>query len=213
LIIRRQSLRGETLSSKFVTVFEPVGKAFPPLRRVGRVASGADVVVLLVEADGVQEYLLVNLKPGSTCLAALPGGRYVSFDGLAVRLRQQELVLAGGTFAEGAGKLVSQATLEGEVTSSIRRSSERGRGWFLTPERLTDNPAIRGRTLVVKHGDRTCRAWTLDSLETTPEGTRLYVWEEPGFLIDPQDGSARYYQFPQVRAPGPHHFSLGLIAR
>ncbi|MGC8638881.1 MAG: hypothetical protein ACP5XB_03255, partial [Isosphaeraceae bacterium] len=155
----------------------------------------------------------VNLKPGSTRKVALPGGRFVSFDGVAARVRGRELVLAGGTFAEGAGKFVSQASLAGTLTGSVRRTTERGAGWFITPDHLADAPSIAGRTLVVEHGDGTCRSWTLDSLESTPAGTRLHVREEPGFLIDPRDGAARYYQFPLVNAPGPHRFRLGLIAR
>jgi len=76
-----------------------------------------------------------------------------------------------------------------------------------------DVAAVAGRTLIVQHGDRTCHSWTLDSLESTAEGTRLHVREEPGFTIDPHDHSARYYQFPQVTAPGPHRFRLAQIVR
>ena len=213
LIIRRRTVRGESLNSTFVTLFEPVGHAFPPLRRIGRVSSDANVVVVLVETVDGLEYVLVNLNPGSTRRVALPGGRYVSFDGLAVRVREQDLVLAGGTFAEGAGKLVSQASLAGTLTGSVRRTTERGLGWFITPDRLADGPALAGRTLVIEHGDGTCRSWTLDSLESLSDGTRLHVREEPGFLIDSGDNSAQYYQFPQVKAPGPHRFRVGQIAR
>jgi hypothetical protein len=196
-----------------VTVFEPVGRAFPPLRRVGRVSSSQDVIVVLVETVDGPEYLVVNLRPGTTKRVQLPNGRYVSFDGLALRVREQGIVLAGGTFAEGSGRLVSQASVAGTLTNSVRQRTERGQGWFLTPDRLSDDPALAGRTLIVQHGDGTCRSWTLDSIESTPQGTRLHVREEPGFEIDPHGGEARYYQFPQVRAPGPHRFRLAQIAR
>jgi hypothetical protein len=213
LVLRRRSGQGQTLNSTFVTLFEPVGKAFPPLGRVGRVSASPEVVVLLVETIDGLEYVLVNLRPGTTRRVQLPGGRYVSFDGLAVRVREHGLVLAGGTFAEGSGRLVSQASQGGILTASVRKSTERGLGWFLTPDHLADDPAVAGRTLIVQHGDRTCHSWTLDSLESTSEGTRLHVREEPGFTIDPHDHSARYYQFPQVTAPGPHHFRLAQIVR
>ena len=170
-------------------------------------------MVLLVETAEGLEYVIVNRNPGTARRVALPGGRFVSFDGLAVRVREHDLVLAGGTFAEGAGKLVSQPRIGGVLTGGIRRASERGLGWFITPERIAGGPAIAGRTLVVEHGDGTCHGWTLDSLESLPDGTRLHVREEPGFLIDSRDGSARYYQFPQVKAPGPHRFRLCQIAR
>ncbi|MBV8310845.1 MAG: hypothetical protein JO344_10700 [Planctomycetaceae bacterium] len=212
-LILRRTAQGQSLSSRFVTVFEPVGKAFQPLRRVGRVSASPEVVVLRVETIDGLEYVLVNLKPETTRRVQLPGGRFVSFDGLALRVREHGLVLAGGTFAEGSGRLVSQASLAGTLTASVRKSNERGLGWFLTPDRLADDPAVAGRTLIIQHGDGSSRSWTLDSLESTPEGTRLHVREEPGFTIDPHDRSARYYQFPQVTVPGPHRFHLAQIVR
>ncbi len=213
LILRRQSRQGEPLRTTYVSLLEPVGPLFPPLRRVGRVSSPQDVVVVFVETIDGPEYVLVNLEPGTTRRVALPSGRYVSFDGLAVRVRDSGLVLAGGTFAEGAGKLVAQPSLAGTLTGSVRRRTDRGLGWFVTTDRLPDDPALAGRTLTVQHGDGSCRSWTLDSLESGADGTRLHVREETGFTIDPSDGAARYYQFPQVTVPGPHRFRLSQIAR
>jgi len=212
-LILRRTARGQPLNSRFVTLFEPVGKAFQPLRRVGRVSASPEVVVLRVETIDGLEYVLVNLRPGTIQRVQLPGSRFITFDGLALRVREHGLVLAGGTFAEGSGRLVSQASVGGTLTASVRQGSERGPGWFLTPDRLTDDSAVAGRTLIVQHGDGSSRSWTLDSLESTPAGTRLHVREEPGFTIDPHDGSARYYQFPRVVVPGPHRFRLAQIVR
>ncbi|HKM56902.1 MAG TPA: hypothetical protein VJY33_26080, partial [Isosphaeraceae bacterium] len=213
LIVRRQEARSHTLWSTFVTLYEPAGEAFAPLLRVGRVSAAAGIVAVVVESiDGV-EYVLVNLEPGTVRRVQLPGGQYVSFDGLAMRVRQREIVLAGGTFAEGSGRLVSHPRFTGELVASVRQPSQRGLGWFVTPDRPSDVSTLAGRTLVVQHGDGTCRSWTLDSAETTPQGTRLFVREEPGFLIAESDHSARYYQFPMVTAPGPHRFRVAQISR
>jgi hypothetical protein len=213
LILRRQATHGRVLNSRFVTVFEPVGKVFQPLRRVERVPAPPEVVVLLVESIDGLEYVVLNLSPGATQRIELPGKRFVSFDGLALRVRESGLVLAGGTFAEGAGRLVSQPNLAGTLSTSVRKSSERGLGWFTTPDRIADDPAVAGRTLIVQHGDGTSRSWTLDSLESTAKGTKLHVREEPGFTVDPRDGSAVYYQFPLVTVPGPHRFNVAQITR
>jgi hypothetical protein len=213
LIVRRQAARGQSLSSAFVTLYEPTGAAFAPLGRVGRVSAAAGVVALVVESiDGV-EYVLVNLEPGTVRRVLLPGGQYVSFDGLAMRVREREIVLAGGTFAEGAGRLVSHPKFSGEIIASVRQPSPRGLGWFVTPDIPSDLAALAGKTLVVQHGDGSCRSWTLVSAETTLQGTRLFVREEPGFLIDDRDRWARYYQFPMVSAPGPHRFRVAQISR
>jgi hypothetical protein len=213
LIVRRKSRQGENLSSVFVTLFEPAGGALVPLKRVGRVDSGPEVVVVLVESVDGPEFLLVNLDPGSSRRVRLPSGRYVSFDGLALRVREDNLVMAGGRIAEGSGRLLSQPSITGILSASVRRRTERGRGWFLTTDQLPADPAVVGRTLIVQHGDGTCRSWTLDSIETTSEGTRLHVREEPGFVLDARTLEARYYQFPQITAPGPHRFRLCQICR
>ena len=66
LVLRRQAAPGQSLDSRFVTVFEPVGKTFPALVRVGRVAAPRDVVVLRVETIDGPEYVLINLRAGQT---------------------------------------------------------------------------------------------------------------------------------------------------
>ena len=101
----------------------------------------------------------------------------------------------------------------GRSPAACAEATDRGLGWFVTADRLPDDPALAGRTLTIQHGDGTCRSWTLDSLESGPDGTRLHVREETGFTIDPADGSARYYQFPQITVPGPHRFRVSQIAR
>jgi hypothetical protein len=72
-----------------------------------------------------------------------------------------------------------------------------------------------GRTLLIQHGDGTTRGWTLSRVENTQGGysSRLYVHEEPGFVIDRKSGAACYYQFPRDAAPGPHRFTISQIAR
>ena len=213
LILRRRSEQGEALNSTFVTLFEPVGKGFPPLGRIGRVSSDDGVVVVLVETESGVEYIVVNRNPGTSQRVALPNGRFVSFDGVAVRVREQELVLAGGTFAEGAGKFVSQARLAGAITASVRRTTERGLGWFLTPERLPDAPALAGRTLVIQHGDGTCHVvdagfpGVVARRNAAPRPGRARIPDRRDATAPPVTISSR-----RPSAPGPHRFRLGQIA-
>jgi hypothetical protein len=213
LLVRRRSENGETLTSVFVTLFEPVGPGVLPLVKVGRVASTDDAVVVLVETPDGPEHLIVNRKPGEKLKVQLANRRHVTTDGLAARVRAGAVVLAGGTYAEAEGKLVSQPSVSGEIVGAVRRRTERGRGWFVSRRKLPDDPAATGRTLIVEHGDGRHSSWTLDSIESSPDGTRLDVREEPGFQIDPKTGSAQYYQFPRNSAPGPHRFYIAQIAR
>jgi len=215
LIVRRRSDEGATLRSAFVTLFEPLEAGLAPLDKVGRVESVANAVVILIDSPEGSEHLIINRTPGVAVRVQLANGRLVTTDGLAVRVRGDEVVLAGGTYVEAAGKLVSQKSVGGVITGSARKLSERGRGWFLTQSKLPpiDTADAKGRTLIIEHGDGSLRSWTLDSIEPTPEGTRLHVREEPGFVVDPADGAAQYYQFPRNNAPGPHRFRIARIAR
>ncbi|AMV36745.1 hypothetical protein [Planctomyces sp. SH-PL62] len=213
LIVRRRTEDGGNLASVFVTVFEPMVPGLAPLDRVGRVESIGEAVVVLVESPEGSEHLVFNRTAGTPVRVQLANGRYVATDGLAVRVRGDDVVLAGGSFVEAAGRLVSHKGLRGTITAATRESSERGRGWFLTPGKLPEDLAVAGRTLFVEHGDGSSRSWTLDSIEATPEGTRLHVREEPGFRIDVATGAAEYYQYPLTTSPGPHRFRLAQMSR
>ncbi|MDG3006532.1 hypothetical protein [Paludisphaera mucosa] len=213
LIVRRRSDAGQALNSTFVTVFEPVEPGVAPLDRVARVESIGDAVVVLIESPEGSDHLVFNRRPGTTLRVKTANGRFVSTDGLAVRVRGEDVFLAGGTYVEAAGKLVSQKSVRGTVTAAERDPNERGRGWFQTPEKLPEGLDVAGRTLFIEHGDGTVRSWTLDSIEPTADGARLRVREEPGFRIDPASGAAGYYQFPLTSSPGPHRFRLAQLSR
>jgi hypothetical protein len=213
LIVRRRSQSGADLASVFVTVFEPTRGGLAPLDRVGRVETTSDAVVIAIEAPEGTEHLVFNRKAGSVIRARLANGREVETDGLLVRLRGDEVALVGGTYVEAAGKRVSQPSFRGTITAAERDPGDDSRGYFLTPEKLPDGLSVSGRTLFVQHGDGSTRAWTLASAESTPDGTRLRVREEPGFRVEESSGAAEYYQFPMTTAPGPHHFRVALSAR
>jgi hypothetical protein len=109
---------------------------------------------------------------------------------------------------------VRQSAAAGRIRAVGRRvESPQSRGWFETDAPLTDPDALAGRTLVVRHGDGTSRAWTVARVENTLDFARLFVREEPGFALMPATGVAHYYQFPQTTAPGPHLFRIGRVAR
>ena len=215
LVLRRRSESGDTLNSLFVTVFEPIFRGTPPLKRVGRVASPSGTVVVYLETPDGSEHVVLNLSPGTVRAVTLADGRALTTDGLAVRVTSAGLVLAGGTFAEvGGGQLQArQSRASGKLVGVVRRPSTGSRGWFETDAPLPDLDALAGRVVTITHGDDSTRGWTVERAENTRNGARLYLREEPGFALDPASKAARYYQFPQLTAPGPHHFRVGKIAR
>jgi hypothetical protein len=213
LVVRRRADDGSTLSSTFVTVFEPVGPSFPPLR-VGRVESPVGTLVLLIQSTTETEHLIVNLQPGSQPTVQLSDGRAVRTDGLAVRVAGESLRLAGGTFAETAGHRVRQDRIVGTIRGVGRMGKGRSPGWFEVDGASEELNGLAGRVLLIAHGDGTTRGWTIDHVEPADRSrSLLFVREEPGFALDPRTGAAHYYQFPANEAPAPHHFGVPRIAR
>lgn len=219
LIVRRRSEDGSTLKSTFVTVFEAAnGPGGEPAVRVGRVASPPGTVVVYFEAagGGTQrgEHVVVNLQPGTIQTVRLADGTTLTTDGQAVRVARSGLVLAGGTFAEVQGRRVVQESASGTIVAAYRRQSGTVRGWFEAGAPLANADTLAGRVLLIRHGDGTTRGWTIERVENTESGARLFVFEEPGFILeDGATGVARYYQFPRMSAPGPHRFRIATITR
>ncbi len=213
LLLRRSSRKGETLESTFTTVFDPLHPD-PSLTKVGRMNETPGFVVLYLETIDGPEHLVINLRPGMLRTVQLADGRDLTTDGHIVRARRDELMLAGGTVAVLAGVAVRQPEYSGKILASTRFSNSDGRGWFETDAAIPADPTLVGRTLLIRHGDRTTHGWTLSRVE--PVGAnrvRLHVREEPGFLIEGQDRAARYYQFPCSTSPGPHTFNIATIKR
>jgi hypothetical protein len=213
LMLRRSSPDGSTLESAFVTAFEPLDPN-SNLPKVGRMTGTPGFVVLYVETTDGPEHLVVNLRPGSTRSVTLADGRELTTDALVVRLRRDELMMAGGTVASASGVAVRQASLGGKILASARFPTLEGRGWFETDAPIPVDKSLVGRTLLIRHADRVTHGWTLTRIEPAPaQRVRLHVQEEPGFLIEGEDRQARYYQFPNTAHPGPHHFTIATIRR
>ncbi len=213
LLLRRDSKDGATLESTFVTVFDPIGPS-PNLTKVGRMTATPGSVVLYLETIDGPEHLVINLQPGTSRTVQLADGRDLTTDGLVVRDRRGELILAGGTVASVSGVVVRQAGLSGTILAAARYPTADGRGWFETDAAIPADPSLVGRTLLIRHGDKTAHGWTLTRVEPlASKRVRLHVREEPGFLIEGNDRAARYYQFPMNRSPGPHTFHIATIKR
>jgi hypothetical protein len=215
LVLRRRSGEGATLNSTFITLFEPVSPAVAPMSKVGRVASTEGTVVVYVETADGPEHLVVNLSPGTVRAVKLADGQSLKTDGQAVRVSPAGLTLAGGTFAElGDGAIQArQSPAAGKLLGVVRKTAAGSLGWFETNAPLPDADTLNGRVVIVSHGDDSTRGWTVDRVENSSEGARLLLREEPGFTLDPASKVARYYQFPQLTASGPHRFRINKIAR
>jgi hypothetical protein len=213
LILRRRSENGASLRTTFVTLFEPLSNSIPSLTNVSRVPSSQESVVVAVETADGPEHLVVNLNPGKTITVRLADSRVLVTDGLVVKVSALGLAMAGGTFAQSAGETARQSPARGRIVRAVRHDEGRSRGWFDTDVPLPEPGSLTGRTVLVRHRDATTRGWTLDRVVNSNRGARLYVREEPGFLIDESEGTARYYHYPPLALGGPHMFSVGVITR
>jgi hypothetical protein len=181
---------------------------------VGRVASPPGTVLIYLETHDGPEYLFVSQQPGTELSVMLPTGTSLTSDALAVRLSDSELVLAGGTFARTGDRLVRQTRSSGVIRRAVRQTLIGGRGWFETEEPLADPESLKGRILLIRHGDGTTRGWTIVQANNSPGGhARLIVREEPGYRLEGRDQEAHYYQFPGISAPPPHRFYVSKIQR
>jgi hypothetical protein len=213
LMIRRTSKDGSKLESTFVTVFDPIGSK-PNLTRVGKMTTTPGFVVLYLETLDGPEHLVINLQPGTPRTIQLADGRDLTTDAYVVRARRDELMMAGGTVANLSGVAIRQPSLTGSILAAVRFSGPEGRGWFETDTPIAPDRSLIGRTLSIRHGDGTSRAWTLTRIEPTAGNrVRLYVREEPGFVIEGNDRSARFYQYPATTSRGPHTFQISTIRR
>jgi hypothetical protein len=213
LMLRRMSQGGGTLESTFVTVFDPLSPG-PVLGKVGRMTETPGFVVLYLESLDGPEHLVINLRPGIVRTIELADGRELTTDAFVVRARRDELMMAGGTVASASGVAVRQVALAGRILASARFPTAEGRGWFETDTLIPPDPELIGRTLLIRHGDQTTHGWTLTRVEPAAnQRVRLYVKEEPGFLIEGNERVARYYQFPNSTNPGPHTFTISTIRR
>lgn len=195
--------------SLFVTLLEPRGGGFVPPRRVGRVASPAGTVVLFIQSgDQTADHLVLNLQPGTVRAVTLADGRVLETDGLLARVDEQELTLAGGSFARVGAVSVAPPRAAGAIVATT------GPGTFETDSALGPKDIAVGRALIVRHGDGTSRAWIVRDVERLASGgSRVLTVEGAGFRIDPQSGEAHYEQLPGTSHPGPHTFVLARIAR
>jgi hypothetical protein len=209
LVLRRASGDGRTLRSTFVTVLEPIADAIPPLARVGRVESPPGSIVLLIRTSEGDEHLVLNLQAGKETRVRLADGRALATDGLAVRVRGDGLVLAGGTRVDLDDVTVLQRhRTTGTITGALAD------GTFVTDTTLAEPDRLAGQALIIRHGDRTARAWTIVQAVNLPDGSsRLHVREAAGFTLDPASGEAQYLQFPRTRHPAPHAFVISGMAR
>jgi hypothetical protein len=205
LVQRRVSADGRDLDTRFVDVFEPLATPHGQSRRVARVESPGALTIVLFDDRTSLNYLAINATPGQSTSAVLPDGRLLRTDALAVLVRPNSLIMAGGSFAECARQRVDAAVLGGRVVASGRNEGAGAPGWFELEGAGADVAAMRGRTLVIKHDDGTSRAWTVaDASPTAGNRIRIAVREEPGFRIEPATGDAVYYQYPLTRHHGPH---------
>ncbi len=213
LMSRRKADSDQPIQTAFVRLFEEPGAS--GLDRIGRLESEPGVVVLVLETLRGVEFLIFNSTPGTTREIQLQNDVLIRTDSLLVRVNRQELVMAGGTFAEIGGRRLEQERVSGLIESSVRSTSSGGRGWFETNLLTINRPErLIGRTLIVTHGRRRSRAWTIQNVVQAPGNrVRFVVVEEPGFLIERETRRARYYQFPNEDLDGPHEFTVAQIGR
>jgi hypothetical protein len=213
LVMRRRSGDGAPLSTRFVTLFEPIVAGGPrALRRVGRIDSSSDCVVVAVETALGREYTVINTRPGSAQTIPLEDNQVMRTDAFVVHAGRHGLTQAGGTYCEFMHLRSTAPAQSGVLVAAEREGSGSWSGWFDAARAIEQPETAAGKTLIVRHGDGS--AWTIERISAGAyAAARIEVSELPGFTIDAETGDAVYYQHPRIRAPGPHLFRVCGLSR
>jgi hypothetical protein len=215
LVLRRTSTGGAPHSTRFITLIEPIlPGTTQALRRVGRIESGDDCIAIALDTSQGTEYLVINARPNSPQAIPLGEREIMRTDALVVHATDDGLVQAGGTYCEFRHLRSTAPGQWGTLVAAARQHLGSSLGWFEASQPIESPELAAGQTLIVRHGDNSSHAWTIDKVTASPDGrTRIEVKEEPGFTIDLATGDAIYYQHPRTRAPGPHVFRVCHISR
>ena len=194
--------KGANLQSLFLATHEVVNSA-PKIRTIAAEQRDGAVFVTVDRGEHGRDYFVMALDaPMARTFQTADGP--LAFDGAygLVRVKKDgtraEAHLVGGArLSLGGALLEGHPGHSGRILKVVRQRSENSGGWFEVEAKLS-GPAQSA--LIVEFSDRTVRAYNVTLVEATPEGTRLHVAEDPGFVIE--DGRVRLLTFPHRDVAG-----------
>jgi hypothetical protein len=138
----------------------------------------------MIRSGQGDETLFINTTPGISQTVTLADGSVLETDARVVRVSQGVITMAGGTTAKLGGLAIARTLVSGKVTSSSVALSGISHGWFETETAIDSTSVVPGQILRIELPDGAKRGWTIDRVESlTTERSRIWVREDPGFLI------------------------------
>ena len=175
--------KGKDLKSVFVAVHEPVnGKTKLTDVSLHRWEKS---VVVTIRHHGVTDIVAVALDEQASSNLKLPEGSF-RFHGRYGMLRKKgkkivEAHLAGGTkLGLGNFELAGLDKWSGKINDVVRENDKGSRGWFEVEGNL---PKSFKGTMLITFPDESVRGYNVDRIEPAKEASRIFVKEDPGFVV------------------------------
>lgn len=212
LLVRHEGADG--LSSVFIAVHEPYYRQpkITAVRRLATHGSSTDAVAAEITTADRVDTILLMLDGESTTVngaqAATLRGKLALVERKAGEAAAGWLV--GESFQQGDFSLQNQsATLEGTVDSAASRWLGDAENSFTTTAALPVGEELRGRWMIVHHGQGTAdEAYRIDRIETRDAKTIIHLSDDPGLRIT-GDTTEEVF-FPRRRWTGPNRFAIWL---
>ncbi len=215
LVLRRTGTGDEPLESLFAIVEAPFSGP-PAVERVSRVevepADGA--VALRVRHGETVDTIVATLDEPP--YPALTAGS-VTMTGRLGIVREQDGEVTGMWLFEGAqlrcgdASLTAEAArLEGTITGALRIADGADADGFITDADLPEGTELRGRWMIVTHGDGHTHGYEIDRVERHDGGSLIVPAGDHGLRID-GDTTTEVF-FPRREFTGANRFSIPLAA-
>jgi len=192
---------GKDLKSTFLAVHEPV-KGQPGILGVRSQTIPGGVLLMVDRGSSGRDYFVMAFDD-PVAVSIETGDGVLGFAGLwgLARAREGRVVEAhfiGDRLSLGEQTLSGSKGWRGSIRAVGREVGESTRGWLEVGKEV--DAKVRDAALLVKFPNGENRAYNVARIEATPNGSRFYLVEDPGFDMTAAGVELRSY--PQRTIPG-----------
>lgn len=197
-IVLLRDLGDAPLTNTFAAVHEPFDGA-PFVDEVNLHRADDEAVVLSVKHNGVTDHFVRSVQGGVVEVGDL------KLDGELGFVRERDGVveamgLWGGTTLHWREEGVTgEGVFEGTVTGTLRKDAGDVCDGLVVSGDMPEG-ALQGATAIVTFADGSTRGCRIDHVASSSEGTRLVLFDDPGFVVDAK--GAEHVFFPLRKIDG-----------
>jgi hypothetical protein len=215
LMVRRRA--AAALGSVFLAVHEPFrGEPFlDGFRSLAMEPAAEGCVAFEVRHGAWTDTIISTLDEPPYPERRLPGG--IVFQGRLGFLRQHKRQVVEAVLVEGTGLRAGDVRLtspvgrwEGSIESASRRADGAEQDAFLTAATLPAGEALKGRWMIVTHGDGHTHGYAIDHVERRGGKSQIVLQADPGLKV--AEGVTEECFFPRRKIAGTNRFVIPALA-